>query len=75
MFAGLVRAEEQMSEKQEALRLIQGLPDEVSTDDILAELFFKKQVDAGLGDIAEGRVITHEELKARLAKWRDSAGR
>lgn len=64
-----------MSDKQEALKIIQGLPDDCSTDDILAELFFKKQVDAGLKDIAEGRTITHEELKARIALWRSSAGR
>lgn len=64
-----------MNDKQEALKLIQGLADDCSTDDILAELFFKKQIDAGLLDVAEGRVITHEELKARIAKWRDSAGR
>ena len=64
-----------MSDKQEALKVIQGLPDDCSTDDILAELFFKKQIDAGLKDIAEGRVVTHEELKARIATWRGSAGR
>jgi len=57
------------------LKIIQGLPDDCSTDDIVAELFFKKQVDAGLVDVAEGRVVTHEELKARIAKWRSSAGR
>lgn len=64
-----------MSDKQEALKIIQGLPDDCSTDDILAELYFKKQVDAGLKDIAEGRTITHEELKTRIAKWRNSVGR
>ena len=64
-----------MSDKQEALKIIQALPDDCSTDDILAELYFKKQVDGGLKDIAEGRTITHEELKARIAKWRSSVGR
>jgi len=64
-----------MSDKQEALKIIQELPDDCSTDDILAELYFKKQVDAGLKDIAEGQTITHEELKARIAQWRSSVGR
>ena len=64
-----------MNDKQEALKIIQGLPDDCSTDDILAELFFKRQVDVGLQDIAEGRIITHEELRARIAKWRSSIGR
>ncbi len=64
-----------MGAKDEALKIIQGLPDDCSTDDILDELFFKKQVDAGLTDVAEGRVVSHDELKARIAKWRSSAGR
>lgn len=64
-----------MSDKQEALKIIEGLPDDCSTDDILAELYFKKQVDAGLKDIAEGRSVTHDELKTRIAKWRNSVGR
>jgi predicted transcriptional regulator len=64
-----------MGAKEDALKIIQGLPDDCSTDDILAELFFKKQVDTGLVDVAEGRVVTHEELKARIAKWRSSVGR
>ena len=64
-----------MGAKEDALKIIQSLPDDCSTDDILAELFFKKQVDAGLVDVAEGRVVTHEEVKARIAKWRSSAGR
>ncbi len=64
-----------MGAKEEALKIIEGLPDDCSTDDILAELFFKKQVDAGLIDVAEGRVVSHDELKARIAKWRSSVVR
>jgi predicted transcriptional regulator len=64
-----------MGAKEEALKIIEGLPDDCSTDDILDELFFKKQVDAGLMDVAEGRVVSHDELKARIAKWRSSVGR
>jgi hypothetical protein len=32
-----------MSDKQDALRVIQGLPDDCSTDDILAERFFQEE--------------------------------
>ena len=64
-----------MGDKHEALKLIQQLPEDCSTEDIMAELFFKKQVDAGLRDVAEGRTMSHEELKARVAQWRGSAGR
>jgi hypothetical protein len=63
------------SEKKEAIELIERLPDDVNTADIIEELYFKWQVDEGLKDVVEGRIISHEELKKRLARWRTSAGR
>jgi hypothetical protein len=63
------------SQKEEALELIERLPDGVSTTDIIEELYFKLQVDEGLRDVVEGRTISHGELKERLAGWRKSAGR
>lgn len=61
--------------KTEALELIKNLPDDVSTGTILEELFFKQQVEKGLQDVADGRVLTHNELKERIGRWRKSAGR
>ena len=62
-------------EKSEVIELIRKLSDNVTTADIMEELYFKQQVDKGLQDAAEGRVISHEELKKRIAKWRKSTGR
>jgi predicted transcriptional regulator len=62
-------------EKTEALELIEKLPDDVTTGVIMEELYFKQQVDRGLRDVAEGKVLTHQELKERIARWRKSAGR
>jgi predicted transcriptional regulator len=62
-------------EKAEALELIRKLPDEVTTDAIMEELYFRRQVDKGLQDVAEGRVLSHQELKERIGRWRKSAGR
>jgi len=59
-----------MTDKHEAHKIIQALPDDCSTEDILAELFFKQQVDAGLKDVTEGRTVSHDELRERIAKWR-----
>jgi predicted transcriptional regulator len=64
-----------MGAKQDAIRIIRDMPEDCSTEDILAELYFKKQVDSGLEDIAEGRFITHDELKSRIVQWRSSIGR
>ena len=46
-----------------------------ATHDILAKLYLKVQVERGLEDVAEGRTISHGELKRRVARWRKSAGR
>jgi len=61
--------------KTEALEMIKKLPDDVTTGAIMEELFFKQQVEKGLQDVAEGRVLTQQELKGRIARWRKSAGR
>ncbi len=61
--------------KAEALELIKQLPDDVTTGTIMEELFFKQQIEKGLQDAVEGRVLTHQELRERIAQWRKSAGR
>lgn len=55
--------------KQQALDLIGTLPDDVTTDDILAELYFKTQVDAGLRQLEDGQSHSHETVEQRMAKW------
>ena len=62
------------NEKKEAIDLIERLPDDVNTGDIIEELYFKWQVDEGLRDVVAGRTLSHEELRERLAQWRKSAG-
>jgi len=37
--------------------------------------YYLNDVRAIKQDAAEGRVISHEELKKRIAKWRKSTGR
>ena len=58
--------------KQEAIDLIQRMPEAATTSEILDELYFKEQVERGLRDVTEGRVISHKELKERLIRWRKS---
>src|SRR6059036_1712468 len=75
MTPGGVRRDEMSQEKHDVLELIRRLPDDVTTAAIMEELYFKQQVDKGLQDVNEGRVLSHEELKQRVARWRKSAGR
>ena len=62
-------------DKNEVLELIRRLPDDATTEEIMEEIYFKQQVDKGLQDVAEDRILSHEELKQRIARWRTSAGR
>ena len=55
--------------KQEVIKMIQDLPDEVSLEDIMAELYFMLQVDAGMNELDEGMGIPHEEVEKRISKW------
>lgn len=55
--------------KQQVIRIIEALPEEITVDDIMAELYFKQQVDAGLRELDEGKWIPHEEVEKRMSKW------
>jgi predicted transcriptional regulator len=55
--------------KQSAIEVIENLPDDSSYEDIMERLFFLQKVEAGLKDIDEGKVLSHEEVKKRLDRW------
>jgi len=55
--------------KQQVIKMIQDLPDEVTIDDVMAELYFRIQVDAGLEELDGGEGIPQEEVEKRMAKW------
>ncbi len=65
----LKEEETMLGVKQEVIKMIQSLPDEVTIDDIMAELYFKLQVDAGLKELDEGKGIPHQEVEKRMSKW------
>ena len=55
--------------KQQVLEVIQKLPDSVTLDDIVEELYFNRKVEAGLKELDEGQGIGHEEVEQRLSGW------
>jgi len=55
--------------KQEIIQMIESLPEDVTVDDIIAELYFRLQVDAGLKELDEGKWIPHEDVEKRISKW------
>jgi len=55
--------------KDKVIQMIKSLPEDVSIDDIIAQLYFKLQVDAGLRELDDGLGIPHENIEKRMSKW------
>jgi hypothetical protein len=51
------------SVKSEALRLVRGLPATSSWDDLMYRIYVRQKIDAGLSDIAAGRVHSHVSIR------------
>ncbi len=48
--------------------MIKQLPDKVSVDDIIGELYFRFQVDNGLNELDGGKGVAHKEVVKRFSK-------
>jgi hypothetical protein len=55
--------------KQEVLEMIERLPDEASLEDIMAELYFRMQVDAGLAELESGKGLSQEAMEKKVSEW------
>ncbi len=60
-----------MLETKETVKaLLDRLPDDCSLDDVLYHLYVIQAVERGLEDVAQGRVIPHNEVADELRqKW------
>jgi len=54
--------------KDEAIQLIQNLPEGCTWDDIIYELYVKKKIDVGLAAASEGKVVPHDDVRKRIAE-------
>jgi predicted transcriptional regulator len=55
--------------KEQVIQMIQTLPDDITLEDVMEELYFKLQVDAGMKELNEGKGISHEEVEKRMSRW------
>ena len=49
--------------KEEAIKTISRLPEEVSWDEIMYKIYVKRKIDEGLKAADGGRTVSHEEVK------------
>jgi predicted transcriptional regulator len=64
-----------ISSKEAAIRAIEQLPDDASTEDIMYTLYVRQKIERGLRDAEAGNLIAHEDVKREINEWLRSAGR
>ena len=52
--------------KEDAINLINKMPNHVTWDDIMYELYVKNKLATALEAAEDGRVISHEDVKKRF---------
>lgn len=56
--------------KERVRRILDGLPDDCSIEDVLYHLYVIQSIDRGLADAEAGKTIPHEEVAEQLRrKW------
>jgi predicted transcriptional regulator len=55
--------------KENVISMIKSMSKDVSIEDIMAELYFRYEVDQGIKQLDEGKGIPHEEIERRMKKW------
>ena len=53
--------------KEEAVKLINKLPDQATWDDIMYEFYVKEKLEVALKAAQKGLVVPHEEVKKRFS--------
>lgn len=51
------------------MEIIKELPDNFSADELIERVVLLEKIETGLDQVANGKVVTDEELDERLAKW------
>jgi len=50
------------------------MPDDVTLEDIMYELYFRQRMDRGLEELEQGKTVSHAAVKRSLAKWLQFTG-
>ncbi len=58
-----------LSIKDSAQKIINDLPDDISFDELIKELAFKRMIEKGLQDSLKNKITPDEELEKEIEKW------
>ena len=54
------------SVKEAARHLVENLPEDVTWDDLMYQIYVRQNIEAGLADSEAGRVVEVEEIRKRF---------
>lgn len=52
--------------KEAARQLVENLPEDVTWDDLMYQIYVRQNIEAGLADSEAGRVVEVEEVRKRF---------
>lgn len=52
--------------KEEAKKLLESLPEQVTWDDIMYQFYVKKKLATSLKALEDGKIISHQEVKKTI---------
>lgn len=55
--------------KEEVRRILESLPDDATLEDIQYRIYVRQAIAAGVRDVDEERVVSHEEVERRMSRW------
>ncbi len=55
--------------KQDALKVLNGLPEDASLEDIQYHLYVLQRITRGREDVAAGRIVAQDEIEQRMTRW------
>ena len=59
-----------MATSKETVRaVLDQMPDDCSLEDVQYQLYLRQKLDRSRQAAAEGRLVSHAEVKERLSKW------
>lgn len=56
--------------KADLLKLVESLPENVTVEEVMTELYVRSKIDAGLQQLEEGKGIPHHQVKEQIKQWR-----
>ena len=55
--------------KKEVEKILEGVPDTATFEDIQYHIYVREKIEKGLRDVRKGRILSQEEVEKRMSRW------